>query len=1144
MIAHGGMGAIYKARQTTLDRVVAIKLLPLEVSLDSNFAERFRREAQALAKVQHANIIAVYAFGQTTAGHSYIVTEYVDGASLHDWIHGSDLKMDDALHIFCEVCEGLACAHGNGVVHRDVKPGNVIVDRARRVKLLDFGLARVVEGRADTYRSMISNGSAVLGTPDYMSPEQKQHMNVDHRADVYSLGVMLYEMLCREVPRGIFQPASKRVGADPRLDAVIARAMNADPAKRFQSAREMKAAVESVRAGKARPSAPANLQRSPTPVVVDSGKGGSSVVSIAAAALVLLAGGYLVREATKSDRSAAPTPAPVSHSAPVSTPVPTQKPVAAKPAASGGKFLNPATGAIIDLLVRVKMDEDATGGKWQIVEGALVGELGEGAQQLAVGLPYRPPDQYDFNVEFTVPDEGDLQQIIAFTGGQGAWVLSAVANGKYFNGLAVIDGQSFGDRGEAAIPLTARLSAGKHTSKVQLRKGRIRVLVDGKTELDWEDDLARLSLDPLFKTRDPKQLALASSAKSITFHKIEVRELDEEGETLRPPVDRTAPMAPAAPVSEFMQWLTTTDETWKATFQREAAGPFEAGVAKLKEQYLAAVDANLTTLSKSGKIEEAVLFRDERVRFGLRDGVPDEDDAATPATLKQMRAAYRTQFAKLDKDRFDHSKLVHARYDLLLGQTQSALAQRQRLDDALLVKNKRAEIATAWLVPPAAAAAAAAKTPAFGSATAPSSVVKSAKLPIRELLQKLLPLATGVRIREANVKTAVAITKIFEVPPGNKIDLVSATFGPRTDLADLTDADLELLESCGSLENLTLSKLPITDATLQRLSACRELRMLALNSLPQVTAAGFASIAALPELQELDLDNLPVGDDGIKALGIPRKLTTIRLSQVPVTGESLAALAAMPALEDVTLGRLPQLPSTGWKALPMIRKLRAFAAHDPQIGAQALGFVGKCAGLESVNLGNSGVTDADVAPLAPLMKLRELWLANTKVSGTAFATWPTHSAMMHLRLTAAGPATDESLKAIANAFPKLEIFETSAEAGGVTAAGGVHLGKLRQLRTLKITGDGITDAIVAEIEKINGLTILHLGEAHLTEVGAITLGKMDRVTELELTSPPSTDGAIKAYQKMRALRTFTVGPDTPAAVTKKLQAALPAVTVR
>lgn len=236
-IDQGGMGVVYKARQRSLDRIVAVKLLPLAMSNRREFTDRFKREARALALLNHPNIVCVYDYGEASGGCLYYVMEYVKGTNLRHLMRGGRASSRKLLSIAMQVCEALQFAHTNGVVHRDVKPANVLMDERGHVKVADFGLAKVI---GPSTAQDITGHCDALGTPDYMAPEAVTHQHeVDHRADIYSLGVMLYEMLTGQVPRGAWQPPSRAVGADTRFDDVVARAMQADPRKRFQNVGEL-----------------------------------------------------------------------------------------------------------------------------------------------------------------------------------------------------------------------------------------------------------------------------------------------------------------------------------------------------------------------------------------------------------------------------------------------------------------------------------------------------------------------------------------------------------------------------------------------------------------------------------------------------------------------------------------------------------------------------------------------------------------------------------------------------------------------------------------------------------------------------------------------------------------------------------------
>ncbi len=238
------MGAVYKARQQQLDRIVALKILPAEVSHDPAFAERFTREARALARLSHPNIVTIHDFGQTDDFY-YFVMEFIDGATLRHLLADHKVASHEALAIVPQLCEALQYAHDQGVVHRDIKPENILLDKTGRVKIADFGLARLVE--ADSQSQRLTQPCQVMGTPHYMAPEQvEKPQRVDHRADIYSLGVVFYEMLTGELPLGRFAAPSQKVRIDVRLDQVVLRALEKEPERRYQQASEVKTDLDTI----------------------------------------------------------------------------------------------------------------------------------------------------------------------------------------------------------------------------------------------------------------------------------------------------------------------------------------------------------------------------------------------------------------------------------------------------------------------------------------------------------------------------------------------------------------------------------------------------------------------------------------------------------------------------------------------------------------------------------------------------------------------------------------------------------------------------------------------------------------------------------------------------------------------------------
>jgi serine/threonine protein kinase len=249
-IGYGGMAVVYRARQESLDRTVAVKVLSENLAASPEFMERFRREARTAARLRHPNVITVYDFGEDERGVPYLVLEYIEGPTLAD-LMDAGLDDDRVADLLDEIAAGLDYAHARGVVHRDVKPGNVLTTLDGRVILADFGLAWLLEG------AQLTMTGGMIGTPEYMSPEQAAGLPFDQRADVYALGIVLYEMLVGErpfdaqTPIGILlqrlqEPAPSVLLARPELPlavgAVLDKALVRDPNERYASAGELAAA--------------------------------------------------------------------------------------------------------------------------------------------------------------------------------------------------------------------------------------------------------------------------------------------------------------------------------------------------------------------------------------------------------------------------------------------------------------------------------------------------------------------------------------------------------------------------------------------------------------------------------------------------------------------------------------------------------------------------------------------------------------------------------------------------------------------------------------------------------------------------------------------------------------------------------------
>lgn len=264
LIGQGGMARVYRAYQSNLDRRVAIKVLPPYYAADPNFVERFQIESRAMARLTHPNIIIVHDAGREQ-GHLFITMEYVSGGNLKDYMESRPFSLGDIPRIMHDLATALSYAHAQGIVHRDVKPANVLMDTQRRVDangretvnrrvvLSDFGIAKVVASS-----NVITHTGAGVGTPEYMSPEQCRGTMVDARSDIYALGVVLYEMLTGHTPfeadnytalahSHIYEPVPLPSRRNPRISpavqAVVMKALEKDPSERFQQATDMALAL-------------------------------------------------------------------------------------------------------------------------------------------------------------------------------------------------------------------------------------------------------------------------------------------------------------------------------------------------------------------------------------------------------------------------------------------------------------------------------------------------------------------------------------------------------------------------------------------------------------------------------------------------------------------------------------------------------------------------------------------------------------------------------------------------------------------------------------------------------------------------------------------------------------------------------------
>ena len=305
-IGSGGMADVWKAHDGSLGRDVAIKVLHENFARDTQFVERFRREASAAAGLQHPNVVSVYDRGEWE-GTYYIAMELVEGSSLRDLINRG-LQPSESVEVARQVLAASSFAHARGIIHRDLKPLNVLIDRSGRIRVTDFGIARAGN-------SEITQTGSVMGTAQYLSPEQAQGIEVGPTADIYSVGVMLFEMLTGRVPfdgENAVAIAMKQVGEEPpvpstinpkvtpALDAVVLKSLAKDPAQRFQTAEEMIAALDAAEAS------PGHTETFAAMVAEEEGRRKLSARTVALILALLLAAGALAYFLTRPDMVVVP----------------------------------------------------------------------------------------------------------------------------------------------------------------------------------------------------------------------------------------------------------------------------------------------------------------------------------------------------------------------------------------------------------------------------------------------------------------------------------------------------------------------------------------------------------------------------------------------------------------------------------------------------------------------------------------------------------------------------------------------------------------------------------------------------------------------------------------------------------------------
>ncbi len=650
MIGCGGMGAVYKARQISLDRLVAIKVLPPQVAEDeAEYIERFRNEARTMARMNHPAIVAVYDFGETRDELLYIVMEYIDGTDVSKMILAQGkLPVEHAMAITAHVCDALAYAHEHGVVHRDIKPANILINMEGAVKVADFGLARM---NAPGQNGALTQEGTTMGTPDYVAPEVLIiGMQVDGRADLYAVGVMLYNMLTGRIPRGNFQMPSEKMGCDIRYDAIIRKAMEQDVDRRYQTSRELRRDLDqilTVPVAKEKPArqAPAGgmLPRQPPPPppppATPWGMVAAAVIVVGVAAVLLM-------------RPAHPPPAPPA------------------PPASEVAQVQPAK----------PQPPQPTPGPKPPVTAPPVSVVSPSDPNAPKGSPLSKFPVLIYN--------GHYYQVVGEQLSQSNAQKHAQSLGAH---LATINSQGEQTWMNRVLPFHLQKVPQSMATIGGARENGVWKWVTGEPFkfTNWEDATAAAS-EP--EKNFVLKITATSYAKTEWGFGVDTAEraflLEWDG---RPP-KIPAPVSPPQPMplveSEGAKRLHELDASFHAALERDVLAVHRTALEDLNSKYLAALDRALSAETAAARLPQALALREEQQLISSHSPLPAEDAPNLPTPLNTLRSTYRANLHPIEIARNNAIISLFLKYEELLKAEQAEWTQAAKLDDAKLAEER------------------------------------------------------------------------------------------------------------------------------------------------------------------------------------------------------------------------------------------------------------------------------------------------------------------------------------------------------------------------------------------------------------------------------------------------------------------------
>lgn len=1057
MLGHGGMGAVYKARQISLERWVAVKILPPEMAgeEEDQFIERFKNEARTMARMNHPAIVSVYDFGETADGQLYFVMEYVNGTDVAKMIASQGrLPPEYALAITAHVCDALHYAHTHGVIHRDIKPANILINMEGQVKVADFGLARMED---PSQSGGLTRTGVAMGTPDFVAPEALViGTHVDGRADLYAIGVMLYNMLTGEVPRGLWMmPSIKLPGLDRRFDGIIARALQTDREMRYQTAQQVRQDLDLIASTPllqvqetdpphAQPSSgtdsdsalQAHASNSARPT-----KRSSLIGPIIASAATIAIGGWLF--SILNPKPAAKPAAPAVASPAISKPSPASNPVPAPPVSSPTQAppppvqAPPSPGAEKPMPASVATPDPP---KSEMKPPGVAAPSPQPAPAAPAAAPVPAPVAVPPTQPMTTPAPATAaapvaadavsQRLLALEK-QFLAALALQVDAAHQKDVSALNSSYTGALDRA---LKAATQGGHLDEAVVLREEKQRIAkaqplppADLETlpqSLKSMRYTYRQALAKLVTARDQKTLPLYDRYdQELGRYQTELTQQQKIDEALQVKAKREAVAAQRPKVSPAEAPVSARTAATKPANGRQKKAEDDATASRTRSRWQEATRwvisvGGFVRINLDGQMQDV---REEKdippgkfevldisIQNNPKSGTITDEDFTRLSGLKELRTLHLRSI-KAGDQAFSFLPGTPALENLVIADAPITDAIIPHL--APLRQLKELQIQSA---------------PQFTGA----GFEKLVSLPIMKALWISntgftdvggKALSAAVSLEQARLD-ALAITDETLLTLAKLPNLTVANF---TSCAKVTGSGFSAWEKVSSIKELRLGRTGLQTDTLRHLSRFTNLEILDLDSIPAVTDEALAHLSPLTRLQVISLQNTAITGTGLASLkGSAATLKSLYVHmETPLSSEGVdVILSTFPNLNDLRIGGpATTITSGNIQKIASLKSLTNLEVRWPDLDDAGMKEIGRLPLVTSLYLPGAKFTSAGLAELRPLKLLATLTMHDCKgVDDSAIPVLKDFKLLRDLNLQRTG-VTEAGIAELEKALPRCNI---------------------------------------------------------------------------------------------------------------------------